>query len=138
LQHYYQLVTSRSQLLINLAAHFIAAATIFFFVVPGLLKWSGIAAMALSARSGYRHLIRHEIIRLRVDAPRQAVLLQQAGQSYFYCKYKVYQTRWFAILRLVDQQTQRTLILNSDCFQSVECYRQLRFDLRQLERSDAA
>jgi len=138
LQHYYQLVTSRTQLLINLAAHFIAAATIFFCVAPVLLKWSGIAAMVLSARRAYRHLIRHDIIRLRVDPARRAVLLQQAGQSYFFCKYKVYQTRWFAILKLVDQQSNRTLILNYDCFQSVECYRRLRFDLRQLERSDAA
>jgi hypothetical protein len=138
LQHYYQLVTSRAQILISLAAHFIAAATIFFFVVPALLKWSGIAAMALSAQHGYRHLIQHDIIRLRVDTERQMIELQQAGQPYFYRKYKVYQTRWFAILKLVDQHTDRTLILNSDCFQSVECYRRLRFDLRQLERSNVA
>jgi hypothetical protein len=138
LQHYYQLVTSRTQLLINLAGHFIAAATIFFFVAPALLKWSGIAAMLLSAQRGYMHLIQHDIIRLRVDTARQAVVLQLAGQPYFYSKYKVYQTRWFAILKLADQQTDRTLILNSDCFQSIECYRRLRFDLRQLERADAA
>lgn len=138
MQHYYQLVTSRSQLLIGLATHFIAAATIFFFVAPVLLKWSGIAAMAVSAHCGYRHLIQLDIIRLRVDPARQMVELQQAGQPYFYSKYKVYQTRWFAILKLVDQQTDRTLILNSDCFQSVKCYRCMRFDLRQLERADAA
>jgi L-cysteine desulfidase len=84
------------------------------------------------------HLIQHDIIRLRVDTARQAVVLQLAGQPYFYSKYKVYQTRWFAILKLVDQHTDRTLILNSDCFQSVECYRRLRFDLRQLERSNVA
>ena len=138
MQYYYQLVTSRTQLLINLAAHFLAAVTIFFLVIPALLKWSGMAAMVLSAQRGYRHLIRHDIIRLRVDLARQGVLLEQAGQPYFYRKYKVYQTRWFAILKLVDQHTDRTLILNSDCFQSVECYRRLRFDLRQLERSNVA
>lgn len=138
MQHYYELVISRTQLLINLAAHFIGAATIFFFMAPMLLKWSGIAAMALSAHSGYRHLIQHDIIRLRVDPARQMIELQQAGQPYFYRKYKVYQTRWFAILRLIDQHTDRTIILNSDCFQSVEYYRRLRFDLRRLERDDAA
>jgi len=138
LQYYYQLVTSRTQLLINLAAHFLAAVTIFFLVIPALLKWSGMAAMVLSAQRGYRHLIRHDIIRLRVDLARQGVLLEQAGQPYFYRKYKVYQTRWFAILELIDQPVSRTLILNSDCFQSVECYRRLRFDLRQLERSNVA
>jgi hypothetical protein len=138
LQYYYQLVTSRTQLLINLAAHFLAAVTIFFLVIPALLKWSGMAAMVLSAQRGYRHLIRHDIIRLRVDLARQGVLLEQAGQPYFYRKYKVYQTRWFAILKLIDQQADRTIILNSDCFQSVENYRRLRFDLRQLERDDAA
>jgi len=138
LQQYYQLVTSRAQLLINLAAHSIAGATIFFCVAPLLLKWSGIAAMALSARHAYRHLIQHDIIRLRVDQARQIIELQQADQPYFYSKYKVYQTRWFAILKLVDQRSDRTIILNSDCFQSSECYRRLRFDLRRLEHSDVA
>jgi len=138
LQQYYQLVTSRAQLLINLAAHFIAAASIFFYVDPVLLKWSGIAAMALSALHAYRHLIRHDIIRLRVDPARQIIELQQAGQPYFYRKYKVYQTRWFAILKLVDQRTDRTIILNSDCFQSDACYRRLRFDLGRLEHGDVA
>ena len=84
MQLYYRLVTSKSQLLINLAAHSIAAATIFLFVVPGLLKWSGIAAMALSAHRGYRHLIRQDIIHLRVDPARRGIQLQQAGQPYFY------------------------------------------------------
>ena len=134
----YHLHTSRTQLLIGIALHCIAAATIFFCVSPALLKWSGIAAIMLGAHHGYRHLIQHDIIRLGLDPTRKIVELQQAGQPYFFCKYKVYQTRWFAILKLVDQQSERTLILNSDCFQSVECYRRLRFDLHQLERADAA
>jgi len=138
MQQYHELVTSRSQLLINLAAHFVAAATIFFYVAPVLLKWPALAGLALCAYSGHRQLIRQDIIRLRVDPVRKMIELQQGGQPYFYFKYKVYQTRWFAILRLVDQPTDRTLILNSDCCQSVACYRRLRFDLRQLEPVDAA
>lgn len=134
----YQLHASRIQLWIGFTLHLIAAATIFFCMSPALLKWSAIAAMALSARHGYRHLIQHDIIRLRLDPARKIFELQQAGQPYIFSKYKVYQTRWFAILKLSNHQLSRTLILNSDCFHSVECYRRLRFDLRRFDFADAA
>ncbi len=138
MHRFYEVVPSRTQSLITLAAHFIAASTIFFFVDSWLLKTAGMAGVALAALCGYRRLIRQDIIRLRIDPVRQLVEFQQSGQPYFYRKYKVYQSRWFAILKLVDQQTGRVLILNSDCFNSVENYRRLRFDLRLLERVDAA
>lgn len=138
MQEFYQLRPSRTQSLIYLAAHFLAAATIFFYVDYWILKYAGMAAVALAACCGYRRLIRQEIIRLRIDPARQLVEFQQSGQPYFYRKYKVYQTRWFAILKLVDQQTERVLILNSDCFNSVENYRRMRFDLGRLEHVDAA
>ena len=138
MQSYHQLHSSRTQLLTSAALHLVAATAIFFLVTPALLQWSGIAAMLLSAMHAHRHLIRQDFIRIRVDRAQNAIELQYSGQPYFYFKYKVYQTRWFAILKLVDQQKGQTLILNSDCFQSDKTYRRLRFDLRQLERSDAA
>ena len=137
LQEYYEVSPSRTQLILLLAAHLCGAITIYFYLSPAFLKWATLAALALAAFVESRRLIQHDIIRLRINLARSSVEVQQRGQPYFYCKYKVYQTRWFAILKLVDQQNNRTLILNSDCFDSIEKYRRLRFDLSCLERSDA-
>lgn len=138
MQHYHQIGTSRSQQLMQLFVHLLAAIAIYFYLTPVFLKCTALAALALSAFIDYRRLIRHEIIRVRVDRRQARIEIQQGGQSYFYTKYKVYQTRWFAILKLIDEPNNRTLILNSDCFPSTESYRQLRFDLQRLEGSDAA
>jgi hypothetical protein len=83
-------------------------------------------------------LIRQEIIKLRLDPNSEAVELEQGGQPYFYSKNKVYQTRWFAILKLVNEQKSRTLILNPDRFKSIQCYRQMRYLLRKMEQRDVA
>ena len=137
MQEYYEVSPSRKQLILLLAAHLTGAITIYFYRSPAFLKWAALAALVLAAIVESRRLIQHDIIRLRINLARASIEVQQRGQPYFYCKYKVYQTRWFAILKLVDQQDNRTLILNSDCFISIEKYRRLRFDLSCLERSDA-
>jgi hypothetical protein len=138
MHRYHHLNVSRSQRILLLAAHSTAAATIYFCVTPDLLKWAGIAGLAVSVLIEYRRLIRQGNLLLRVDPGREIIELRQAGQPYFYSKYKVYQTRWFAILKLIDKQKQRTLILNPDCFRSLECYRRCRYDLRRPGDSDAA
>ena len=137
LQEYYEVSPSTTQLIVLLAAHLTGAITIYFYLGPAFLKWTALTALALAAYVESRRLIQHDIIRLRINITRATIELQHLGQPYFYCKYKVYQTRWFAILKLVDQQHNRTLILNSDCFTSIEKYRRLRFDLSCLERSGA-
>lgn len=134
MHRFYQFTDSRTLCLIALSTHAGAAATIFFYLEAGLLKACAILGIVISAGLEYRRLIRQGIILLRVDPVRPGIELVQAGQSQFYSKYKVYQTRWFAILKLVDQSTGRTLILNPGSFQSRESYRRLRFDLRRLER----
>jgi len=136
-QEYYEVSPSKAQLIFLLAAHLIGAITIYFYLDPAFLKWAALTVLALAAFIESRRLIQQDIIRLRINLARASIELQQRGQPYFYCKYKVYQTRWFAILKLIDQQSDRTLILNSDCFASIEKYRRLRFDLSCLERSDA-
>jgi hypothetical protein len=136
-QEYYEVSPSRTQLILLLAAYLTGAITIYFYLGPAFLKWAALTALALAAFVESRRLIQHDIIRLRINLTRASIEVQQRGQPYFYCKYKVYQTRWFAILKLIDQQSDRTLILNSDCFASIEKYRRLRFDLSCLERSDA-
>jgi hypothetical protein len=135
-QEYYEVSPSRSQLVLLLAGYLLGAITIYFYLSPALLKWAALAALALASFIESRRLIQHDIIRLRINLARASIEVQQREQPYFYCKYKVYQTRWFAILKLIDEQANRTLILNSDCFASTEKYRRLRFDLSCLERSD--
>jgi hypothetical protein len=138
MQHYYEVGTSKSQLIFLLAVHLLGILTIYFYLTPLILKCFAMAALGLGAFIEYRRLIQHDIIQLRVNKARASIEILRAGQPYFYCKYKVYQTRWFAILKLIDQQASETLILNSDSFTSNDCYRQFRFDLRQMEGLDAA
>jgi len=137
MQEYYEVSPSRSQLIFVLTGHLLGAITIYFYLSPAFLKWAALAALTVAAYIESRRLIQHGIIRLRINLTRASIEVQHLGQPYFYCKYKVYQTRWFAILKLIDQQHNRTLILNSDCFTSLENYRRFRFDLRCLEHSDA-
>ena len=137
-QRYHQLKPSRIQLGIVLFTHLAPLPVIYFYVAPAVLKWSAMVGLVIYAAIEYRRLIRQGNIRLRMLPGRVCLELQQGGQSYFYFKYKVYQTRWFAILKLIDTRNNRTLILNSDCFASIESYRRCRYDLRRLERADAA
>jgi hypothetical protein len=138
MQYYYNIRTSRSQLILLHLVYLLAACIFYFCISPALLKWSALAALGISALREHRRLIRQGNLQLRVIPQRSAIELRQYGQPYFYCKYKVYQTRWFAILKLIDTQICRTLILNPDSFESTDCYRRCRYDLRQLEAPDAA
>jgi len=138
MQHYYEVSTSKSQLIFLLAVHLLGVLTIYFYLTPLFLKCVAMAALGLSAIVEYRRLIQHDIMQLRVNRALGSIEILRSGKPYFYCKYKVYQTRWFAILKLIDEQASETLILNSDSFTSNDCYRRFRFDLRQMDGSDAA
>ena len=112
--------------------------TIIFYMEPGLLKLGTLALVLLLAITESRYLIRQEIIKLRLDSKGEVIEFEQGGQPYFYSKNKVYQTRWFAILKLFNEHKSRTLILNPDRFKSIQSYRQLRYLLRKMERRNAA
>ena len=99
---------------------------------------SALAAVCLLAVYQSRCLIQQEIIKLGLDPGSKLIEFKQGKQPYIYSKYKVYQTRWFAILKLVDTDKTRTLILNPDCFKSLEKYQQLRYQLRKMEQAGAA
>ena len=118
MQRYHHLKVSSSQRVLLLGAYLLSAGAVYFLLSPDFLKWSCLAALAVSATLEYRRLIRLGNLRLGVDPRREIIEIQAAGQPYFFSKYKVYQTRWFAILKLTNEQTRRTLILNPDCFQS--------------------
>jgi len=138
MQHYYEVGPSKSQLIFMFAVHLLGVLTIYFYLTPLFLKCVAMAALGLSAIVEYRHLIQHDIMQLRVNRARASIEILRGGKPYFYRKYKVYQTRWFAILKLIDEPASETLILNSDSFTSNDCYRRFRFDLRQMDGSDAA
>ena len=138
MHEYHEIRVSRSLLFMLAICHALSALLIYFYFSAGLLKWASMAALCLYALCEYRRLIQHEIIHLRVIPANATIEYLQGGQPYFYSKYKVYQTRWFAILKLIDKHTNRTLILNPDSFNSLRSYRLLRHQIRQLERFDAA
>ncbi|TNF89862.1 MAG: hypothetical protein EP300_04455 [Gammaproteobacteria bacterium] len=100
-----------------------------------------LAAVSLIALLAWREagrMLRQGTASLMLDASRASIALEQGGQPYFYVKYKVYATRWFAILKLIDKRKTRTLILHPERFDSIQSYRQLRFALTRLEQSNAA
>ena len=138
MQEYYEIQPSSSQHIFLLVSHGLAAVAIYFYLEPTLLKLSALAAVFLLAFCESRWLIQQEIIILRLDPGAKSIEYRQGKQPYFYSKYKVYQTRWFAILKLLDADKSRTLILNSDCFDSLQAYQQLRYQLRKMEQVDAA
>jgi len=121
-----------------LASHGLAAAAIYFYLEPTLLMLSALAAVCLLAFYESRCLIQQEIIKLGLDPVAKLIEFEQGKQPYIFNKYKVYQTRWFAILKLVDTDKTRTLILNPDCFKSLETYQRLRYQLRKMEHTGAA
>jgi hypothetical protein len=138
LQKYYEIRPSKSQLVFLLVGHGLVAVVIIFYLQPGLLQLASLALVLLLAVTESRYLIRQEIIKLRLDPKGEAVEFEQGGQPYFYSKNKVYQTRWFAILKLVNEHKSRTLILNPDRFKSIQCYRQMRYLLRKMEQRNVA
>jgi len=137
LQQYYEIRPSSSQRIFLLLSHGLVAAAIYFYLEPTLLKLAALAAVCLLALCESRWLIQQEIIKLRLDPDAKSIEYNQGQQPYFYSKYKVYQTRWFAILKLIDANKSRTLILNPDCLNSPERYQQLRYQLRKMERTSA-
>ncbi|TNF86667.1 MAG: hypothetical protein EP300_12815 [Gammaproteobacteria bacterium] len=138
MHEYHRVRVSRSLLITLVVSHALGALAIYFYFPAGLLKLSSLAALCLFAALEYRRLIRLGIIRLRVIPHSAGIEYEHLGQPYFFRKYKVYQTRWFAILKLMDSNENRTLILMPDSFDSVQSYRRLRRQIRRLEQLDAA
>jgi len=138
LQKYFEIRPSAAQRNFLLSSHGLAAVAIYSYLEPAALMVPALAAVCLLAIYESRCLIRQEIIKLGLDPGNKSIEFNQGEQPYFYSKYKVHQTRWFAILKLVDTDKSRTLILNSDCFNSLQDYQQLRYQLRKMEHAGAA
>ena len=125
------------QLQLTLAGHALIAIAIGSYVEPVALGAGGMLLVGLLALYETRRQLDPGIIYLKFDPAASSIELEQRGQPYFYGKYKVYATRWFAILKLIDKQKTRTLILNPDRCNSIQSYRQLRHALQQIDQADA-
>ena len=134
----FRIYPSRALFGLSLAAHALIALAIAVFVDSTLLKYCGLLLVLLLASRDSACWLRRRSFRLDLDSRRQMITLIRDGQPYFHGKYKVYANRWFAILKLVNKQKSRTLILFPDRFHSIQCYRSLRYRLRQREHFDAA
>ena len=136
MQEIYTIHPSNSQLGLTLGAHVVVGLAIAIYVTPPWLMFGSLALVGLLALRETRER-RRGSVRLKINSATAAIELEQGGQPYFYGKYKVYATRWFAILKLLSKHESRTFILNPDRFDSIQSYRKLRFALGRLEQANA-
>ena len=135
---YFEIHPSRAQLALLLGGHLAMAIAVAAYVEPEAIKWPAIALILLLGIREIRQEYRLGWLLLHCDRHNGRVALQRGDQPYFYCKYKVYATRWFAILKLTENDKCRTLILNPDRFESASSYHRLRYLLQRPEQSHAA
>jgi hypothetical protein len=135
---YFEIRPSRTQLALLTAAHLLLAIAVAAYVEPAGIKCPGIALILLLGIRETRQEIRLGKFLLHCDRRIPGIALQRGEQPYFYFKYKVYATRWFAILKVTENDKCRTLILNPDRFESASSYHRLRYLLRRPELSHAA
>lgn len=138
MHEYYRIHPSRVLLAITLCGHAVIGLAVAVYVDFLPITLAAVSLIALLAWREAGRMLRQGTASLMLDASRASIALEQGGQPYFYVKYKVYATRWFAILKLIDKRKTRTLILHPERFDSIQSYRQLRFALTRLEQSNAA
>lgn len=138
MQQYYRIHRSRRLTALAIGVHLLIAAMLAAYAEPWPLKAAAVILVLLLGLREAARLLRQPVISLRLDPAAASILLEQSGQPHFHAKYKVYATRWFAILKLIDETRSRTLILHSERFDSDLLYRQLRYALASGEREHAA
>lgn len=137
MQEIYTIHPSNSQLGLTLGAHVVVGLAIASYVTPLWFMLASLALVGLLALRETREQLRPGLVRLKLNPGAATIEIEQGGQPYFCGKYKVYATRWFAILKLLSNHENRTFILNPDRFDSIQSYRQLRFALCQMEQGNA-
>ncbi len=136
--HEFRLGESRLQRAAVLSLYALAALVVAGYFEASSLKFASLGLLALLALRESRRIRQARDLKLALNMQAKTIRLEQAGQPYFFRKYKVYPTRWFAILSLIDQRNHRTLCLDPHRFQSPASYRHCRYLLRHMERSGAA
>ncbi len=114
------------------------ALVVFVWLESAWLGGCAASLCGLFALYDARAWLRARECLLTLDAQGSRIALEQAGQPYFFTKYKVYPTRWFAILKLNDSRKTRTILLTPNRFDSPQRYHDCRFTLRQMEAARVA
>ena len=138
MQEYFEIRPSRTQLGLLIAGHCLLAVALAAYVDPPVLKLGAVLLIGLLAIREAALLAGQQKLLLHCNPRTAQIALQCGAQPYFFSKYKVYATRWFAILKLIETDKCRTLILNPDRFESASSYHRLRYLLRRPEQSRAA
>jgi hypothetical protein len=135
MQEYFEIHPSALQLRLLLGAHLLLALVLAVYVEPPAFKLCAVSLVVLLGWREFNLGAAQDSLVLHYDPRAALIAVQQGKQPYFYSKYKVYGTRWFAILKFDDKHENRTLILNSERFDSEQSYRRLRYLLARTERS---
>ena len=136
--HKFVLKPSSTQSLLLCASHALLALLLWIYLEPRWFAALSVLLLLLLCLRDLQSLRGRAGELLSVDSAAGRIGLESRGQPYFYCKYKVYACRWFAILKLMDKQQPRTLILNPDRLDHPQNYRSLRISLLALEPDRAA
>ena len=134
----YRIYPSNLEIRLLAGLHVLTALVWYWCVNQKLLLVSGLLLIGLLGWREVGRLRQAAIIELGLNLDTGRIRIVERGQTYFYNKYKVYPSRWFAILKLVNQRQSRTLILHPECFENLNDYRRLRYCLRQTEMLRAA
>lgn len=124
---FFKLKPSRTELHVVYGLLLLAAALTCVYVdyrVPQMIYLLAIVLLAVAETSAVR---RARAVYLCIDGTRCGLVHRTAGQPYFAVKNKVYQTRWFAILRLCYRRKNQIVMLLPDCFESAQDYQDCRY-----------
>ncbi len=130
----FEIHASRTQWLLLAFGYSLIGLCALIYIDDLILQIGSSGLSVLLGLSECNRLRSQETIQLCLDPNKGSITLKQGGQPYFYRKNKVYPTRWFVILRLVDVPKSRTLFLISDRFKSLQDYQAIRYSLIKMER----
>ena len=134
----YLIHASRLEAGLYLGLSIASALVLAAYIELDLYGVSAVVLLLLFGAQRYLALTREPELRLQLFGGSGQVALQQCGQTHFYMKYKVYPTRWFAILKLIDSGYSRTLFLNPARFDSDADWRNCRREIARLEAMHVA
>ena len=131
----FQIKPSRSQSIFLVCLYSLTLVVAFFYIDSKLSLALLLGLILLFAIIETRNWRRQQSIRLKLNPEAGSIEFEQADRAQIYDKYKVYTSRWFAILQLLDNQENRNLLLNSDRFKSVRAYQDFRFLIQEMDRN---
>ena len=132
---HFEIRASQHQARFLIFMYSLSGIAVIAYAEPGLLRLAILGLLVLLAALELGSLRRQDSIRLGLNPGTSLIELEREGVPQIYDKYKVYTTRWFAILQLQNEHNNRSLLLNSDRFDSDEDYQDFRFVIQKMERA---